>query len=1462
MSFTNQILDVVVGALPAAVMSFLPPHWKKIAVARLDDHNPFKNISANADLTRALRLAWIEAALEVTKAVQAQSEHSEWSPQRNEIATFAAVVRDELRTIRDAALNRDVEVGFSPMDEHIVEVIEGVQVRALKDAEAPLVDTLSDVFVLTLGRIVGWDTREVPVLFSQVASSGLRTQAGSPPRTFGEIVFASFADLIKDPGRYPQATEAFHIAMSHMARRIGETTLAAVRGLDARLDGALDRIDVLAVVQEGALRHLSLLPELASSARHIEQTTTQTRRLVEEQALVLADAIERLEEIWKEVVRELELVTGFSVLSDNQVARLPTSLVIADYGVVPYDDCVGQKASLMAWALDPKAGYSGRIYTARGGSGKTRLALEAISELASIHGWKAGLLPHDALAANSGHAGDADALLDRFFRSRGQSGVLLAIDYAEGRSAEIARIARAVLRQKDGGPIRILLLARQAANWWRELRGTSREVELVFDKDPNPILAADLPAERRAKFVEATASAFSARLSALQPKHDRLAAKSREMSKSIATRLESEQSASPLSLVFEAFLLARGIRGTQSPLIEMAREERTHWRRALGANAPDERHIPNSLVDTLARCASVLTLIQGSHTTHAVDLERTLGKVVEASLAFEGVPGSNDLVRAEHLRLVRSATSQVYRSAITGSETLQPVRPDLLGEYIVAEQLASVPSLLASTIDVFPEFALVALTICQRALEADDSSVMHAGISSALMVALPNRITPRIAADILRLCGRSQGKFLAVMEESVPSFSKADLGNLLSGNVYGGGRLSRLLASCTNRLRSISLPIRSGRSSMANVDALTKMAISLHLEGRHDKALVTNRDAENLLNELEGEVSQIEFDLSRSAILANDAAFTAATSDYASAVKFALRAAECVRTHFDQGSELAAMQLVTLQSNIAVFQQKLGDENEARQNSAAAAQVALGVWKARKSLDTRSLMLIATVAVNHGSRLEEGSPGEAREFLLAAWAAAQELEDLEPSIHAELMKRTAISLGGFLYRQGIKNEARDVFVEAARKFRGLSRSHPKKYHDDFMRLATSALRCANESGATADELDALEQELEVSRTDQEITQVSIQAQTLYAEYWDRVQRLASAPSASSVRELEDAKRTLNEFIGAHPNDFVVKIIQKASLTLSQSEEAAADDPARLQILSIVDSAEKEARLFRRSGLEADRMRGVAAVQEIEELLANQQDIEPFVGVRRLLPHLRGLLAPTAPVDNKVDELKAAVTRQREIVGAAHDSSHGELASALFDLANHIGFRHDLAAAHQANDEALAIFMQLTLNGEERYRAYVAAALELRAQFLISEQRPVQAVRALLDGAHALRPLAAQFPEAIMPQFRVLMQKYFRAAAEAGLSAITVRETLATLGALEGDPEEEPESVKFHGQWAKAHNEGRYEDAQLSYKLMVGALDRSITDPTLDPLRQNIRDSVSKISSPRYEPMPQTMDRRE
>ncbi len=56
----------------------VPDHWKKRALGRVADRNPFRNISANHDLARAVRIAWVEAALEVLDAPKGQADASDW----------------------------------------------------------------------------------------------------------------------------------------------------------------------------------------------------------------------------------------------------------------------------------------------------------------------------------------------------------------------------------------------------------------------------------------------------------------------------------------------------------------------------------------------------------------------------------------------------------------------------------------------------------------------------------------------------------------------------------------------------------------------------------------------------------------------------------------------------------------------------------------------------------------------------------------------------------------------------------------------------------------------------------------------------------------------------------------------------------------------------------------------------------------------------------------------------------------------------------------------------------------------------------------------------------------------------------------------------------------------------------------------------------------------------------------
>ncbi|MEO0361629.1 MAG: tetratricopeptide repeat protein, partial [Pseudomonadota bacterium] len=118
-----------------------------------------------------------------------------------------------------------------------------------------------------------------------------------------------------------------------------------------------------------------------------------------------------------------------------------------------------ERDATLAWARgggDAEAGFeiSARLIAGPGGSGKTRLAAEAIERLRA-EGWTAGFLE---TGARSGRAIDGS----------GRAGLLLVIDYPEERPEEVTDDLFAGLVDHDRAPIpiRILLLSRRGFDAW------------------------------------------------------------------------------------------------------------------------------------------------------------------------------------------------------------------------------------------------------------------------------------------------------------------------------------------------------------------------------------------------------------------------------------------------------------------------------------------------------------------------------------------------------------------------------------------------------------------------------------------------------------------------------------------------------------------------------------------------------------------------------------------------------------------------------------------------------------------------------------------------------------------------------------------------------------------------------------------------------------------------------------
>jgi tetratricopeptide (TPR) repeat protein len=145
-----------------------------------------------------------------------------------------------------------------------------------------------------------------------------------------------------------------------------------------------------------------------------------------------------------------------------------------------------------------------RLVTGEGGSGKTRLALQLERELAG-HGWR-------TLWVQRGREGSAVAAV----RDSGEPAVLVA-DYAETRPDLAGLLAEAVAA--GGCPdVRVVLLARSAGEWWRQLlAGADYRLSVVLEQAEPLCLGPLTGADGWQELFGEAVTAFAGRLGVARP---------------------------------------------------------------------------------------------------------------------------------------------------------------------------------------------------------------------------------------------------------------------------------------------------------------------------------------------------------------------------------------------------------------------------------------------------------------------------------------------------------------------------------------------------------------------------------------------------------------------------------------------------------------------------------------------------------------------------------------------------------------------------------------------------------------------------------------------------------------------------------------------------------------------------------------------------------------------------------
>jgi hypothetical protein len=322
----------------------------------------------------------------------------------------------------------------------------------------------------------------------------------------------------------------------------------------------------------------------------------------------------------------------------------PGALLRADYGVVPFHFRRSEIDDLERWCrFDEFLGI--RLYTGAGGMGKTRLALEICRRLRA-EGWQAGFV-------------DATRSAEETWRDLVDIGGprLLVVDDAETQSLLLKALLREIHTEADDAPIRLLLLARAALDWWEQLKTEEEGAgELLSGPATRWYTLQPLAfsVEDRAESYRIAAAAFAETLN-------------REGTDEPPEGLEAEHYKRALLLHMSALAAIEGVdvKGEDDILDYILNHERQVWRRLA-----DERNLPKEVVIGIGRAMAAITLGGGVE-----DEEK-------AVLAMRGLNFFRDATESTLVSVAR-----LLRETYPGENRwIDPVMPDLLGEHLIMRE--------------------------------------------------------------------------------------------------------------------------------------------------------------------------------------------------------------------------------------------------------------------------------------------------------------------------------------------------------------------------------------------------------------------------------------------------------------------------------------------------------------------------------------------------------------------------------------------------------------------------------------------------------------------------------------------------------------------------------------------------------------------------------------------------------
>lgn len=488
-----------------------------------------------------------------------------------------------------------------------------------------------------------------------------------------EVALTIAGHLLRDHA--PSATDIVQAAydadtLTAQILRDGHTILAEIDGMGGENDAVQAVLTIL-------LRHV------LTQADSLQATESLWRKVMQDgQADILAELRRLPDDLFLRHLSSLTLLHRNAPEPFRQ-RRSANILLTARHTDLPLRGRETEMDDLWQWATNRKE-VGVRLLIGPGGHGKTRLALELCRRLEAA-GWRAGFAA-DRWPALS----DADLVLvlppDR--------PTLIVLDYAASRGAVLSALARLAHDWPKNPAFRLLLIEREAGDWWsncRSLPGAPEHFfadEKICEQVPMRILA--LPDNGPAEIYADALSVFAILLR-----------------RDIATLKSAPDW--PAELRLPLFARARALLAVEAAetdgltadniLNQLIDREEVLWRRELHGDSSDNSPAIRSDLDLVRQALTLLTL---SSPTSVCDADTLLCRL--PCLASHSIETRERLLKA-------------LRPLYGDGDLLRGLEPDLLGEHLVWRTVKSPtdPLLIAATGNEASEAqAQTALTILNR----------------------------------------------------------------------------------------------------------------------------------------------------------------------------------------------------------------------------------------------------------------------------------------------------------------------------------------------------------------------------------------------------------------------------------------------------------------------------------------------------------------------------------------------------------------------------------------------------------------------------------------------------------------------------------------------------------------------------------------------------------------------------